>query len=119
MIAPAPRRDIRIVFQQPVLLPWRTVLRNVLLPVDIQGLPRVPYVQRARDLLHQVGLDDFLDEHPHELSGGMQQRVGIARAVVHDPAILPVSDLVTNRLSEDFNNFDGKKVREQARSWKP
>ncbi len=83
-----PRHDIGMVFQQPVLLPWRTVLRNVLLPVDIQGLPRATYVARAQALLHQVGLDGFVDKYPHELSGGMQQRVGITRALVHDPAIL-------------------------------
>jgi NitT/TauT family transport system ATP-binding protein len=83
-----PRHDIGMVFQQPVLLPWRSVLRNVLLPVDIQGLPRARYVKRAHALLHQVGLDGFVDKYPHELSGGMQQRVGITRALVHDPAIL-------------------------------
>jgi NitT/TauT family transport system ATP-binding protein len=83
-----PRRDIGMVFQQPVLLPWRTVLRNVLLPVDIQRLPRATYEPRAQALLRQVGLDAFADKYPHELSGGMQQRVGITRALIHDPAIL-------------------------------
>jgi len=83
-----PRRDVGMVFQQPVLLPWRTVLRNVLLPIDIQRLPRATYQPRAEALLRQVGLEAFADKYPHELSGGMQQRVGITRALVHDPAIL-------------------------------
>lgn len=83
-----PRRDIGMVFQQPVLLPWRTVLANVLLPVAIQRLPRQTYLPRAWSLLRQVGLEGFADKYPYELSGGMQQRVGITRALVHDPAIL-------------------------------
>jgi NitT/TauT family transport system ATP-binding protein len=83
-----PRKDVGMVFQQPVLLPWRTVLRNVLLPVHIQRLPGPEHTVRARALLRQVGLEDFIHRYPHELSGGMQQRVGIARALVHDPAIL-------------------------------
>jgi NitT/TauT family transport system ATP-binding protein len=83
-----PRRDIGMVFQQPVLLPWRTVLRNVLLPVHIQRLAGEEHLEHARGLLRQVGLEEFIDRYPHELSGGMQQRVGIVRALVHDPAIL-------------------------------
>ncbi len=83
-----PRRDVGMVFQQPVLLPWRTVLRNVLLPIDIQRLPRARYRPRAEALLRQVGLEAFAEKYPHELSGGMQQRAGITRALVHDPAIL-------------------------------
>jgi len=83
-----PRHDIGMVFQQPVLLPWRNVLRNIMLPIDIQGLPRSTYEERARTLIEQVGLGEFADKYPHELSGGMQQRVGIGRALVHDPAIL-------------------------------
>jgi NitT/TauT family transport system ATP-binding protein len=83
-----PRKDIGMVFQQPVLLPWRTVLSNVLLPVHIQRLDRGLHEERARSLLRQVGLEDFMNRYPYELSGGMQQRVGIARALIHDPAIL-------------------------------
>ncbi len=82
------RRDIGIVFQSPVLFPWRTVLENVLLPIDVQGLPRDSNIGKARELLALVGLRDFERHYPAELSGGMQQRVGIARALVHDPAIL-------------------------------
>jgi NitT/TauT family transport system ATP-binding protein len=83
-----PRRDIGVVFQAPVLFPWRTVLENVLLPVDVQGLGREKNTQRAMDLLALVGLQSFEHRYPWELSGGMQQRVAITRALIHDPAIL-------------------------------
>lgn len=83
-----PRRDIGVVFQSPVLLPWRTVLDNVLLPVDVQGLGRGRHRRLALDLLTLVGLQDFERSYPWQLSGGMQQRVAITRALIHDPAML-------------------------------
>ncbi len=83
-----PRRDIGVVFQSPVLLPWRTVLDNVLLPVDVQRLGRELHLQKALDLLALVGLEGFERRYPWELSGGMQQRVAITRALIHDPAML-------------------------------
>ena len=83
-----PRRDIGVVFQSPVLFPWRTVLDNVLLPVDIQGLGRQRHMQAAFDLLALVGLREFEQRYPWELSGGMQQRVAITRALIHGPALL-------------------------------
>jgi NitT/TauT family transport system ATP-binding protein len=83
-----PSRDVGVVFQAPVLLPWRTVLQNVMLPVEIQGRDRERYAARARHYLHLVGLDGFEGKYPNELSGGMQQRVGISRALVHEPALL-------------------------------
>ena len=83
-----PRRDIGVVFQAPVLFFWRTVLDNVLLPIDVQGLGRDRYLPQAMDLLSLVGLRDFERRYPWELSGGMQQRVAITRALVHDPAML-------------------------------
>ena len=83
-----PRRDIGVVFQSPVLFPWRTVLDNVLLPVDVQGLGRKDHVRAATDLLALVGLKDFEHRYPWELSGGMQQRVAITRALIHEPAML-------------------------------
>jgi NitT/TauT family transport system ATP-binding protein len=82
------RRDIGVVFQTPVLFPWRTVLGNVLLPADVQGLDKAKMQQRAMDLIRLVGLEGFENRYPRELSGGMQQRVGIIRALIHDPAIL-------------------------------
>ncbi|MFB3141476.1 MAG: ABC transporter ATP-binding protein [Acidobacteriota bacterium] len=83
-----PRKDIGFVFQQPVLLPWRTVLENTLLPIEVMGLPREEYGKRALDILDRVGLSGFSDKYPFELSGGMQQRVAITRALVYDPDVL-------------------------------
>ncbi len=83
-----PSRDVGVVFQAPVLLPWRNVLQNVMVPVEIQKLDRPRFEQRARDYLKLVGLEGFEQKYPNELSGGMQQRVGISRALVHDPTFL-------------------------------
>src|SRR5262245_48384909 len=83
-----PSRDVGVVFQAPVLLPWKTVLENVMVPVTIQKRPRAEFERRARALIAMVGLAGFEDKYPSELSGGMQQRVGICRALVHDPSFL-------------------------------
>jgi NitT/TauT family transport system ATP-binding protein len=83
-----PRRDIGVVFQNSILLPWRTILDNVMLPAEILGLSRKAAQERARQLLAMVRLEGFEDKYPMELSGGMQQRASIARALLHDPAIL-------------------------------
>ncbi len=83
-----PGRDVGIAFQQPLLLKWRRVLENVLLPADILGLPRKESRERARDLLNLVGLAEAERKYPYELSGGMQQRVAIARSLVHDPKLV-------------------------------
>ena len=77
-----------MVFQQPLLLKWRTILDNVLLPAEILGLPMKASRERARDLLALVGLAGSEDKCPYELSGGMQQRAAIARALVHDPKLV-------------------------------
>ena len=83
-----PSRDIGMVFQQPLLLKWRKILENVLLPTEILGIPAKAAKERARDLLAMVGLHSFEDKYPYELSGGMQQRAAIARALVHDPKLI-------------------------------
>ena len=83
-----PERDIGMVFQQPLLLKWRRVLENVLLPAEILGLPIKQARERGRNLLHLVGLDGFEDNYPYELSGGMQQRASIARSLIHDPKVI-------------------------------
>lgn len=83
-----PRHDVGIVFQAPVLLNWRTVVGNVMLPVEILRLDQERYKAVALDLIRFVGLTGFEHRHPRELSGGMQQRVAICRALVHDPKIL-------------------------------
>ncbi len=83
-----PGRDIGMVFQQSLLLKWRRIIDNVLLPTEILGLPQAESRERARDLLQMVGLEGFEDKFPYELSGGMQQRAAIARALVHDPKVV-------------------------------
>jgi NitT/TauT family transport system ATP-binding protein len=83
-----PRREVGVVFQSPVLLPWRTVLQNVLFPIELLKLPRRQYEPRAMDLLRMAKIDEFSGLLPRQLSGGMRQRVAICRALVHDPSIL-------------------------------
>lgn len=83
-----PVTDLGIIFQGSVLLDWRDVLSNVLVQCDIRGLDRKAYEPVARKLLVDVGLDGFEHKQPYELSGGMQQRVAICRALVHDPPLL-------------------------------
>lgn len=83
-----PGRDRGFVFQQPTLLPWRTARRNVEFGLELQGVPKTERAARAMALLELVGLAHAADQYPHELSGGMQQRIGLARALAIDPAIL-------------------------------
>ncbi|MCO5123082.1 MAG: ABC transporter ATP-binding protein [Rhizobacter sp.] len=83
-----PARDIGMVFQAPLLLKWRRILDNVLLPAEILGLPMGEARERGRALIDMVGLAGYEDKYPYELSGGMQQRAAIARALVHDPKLV-------------------------------
>lgn len=84
----APGRDVGMMFQKPVLLPWRNVLDNVLLPVDVQNLGRNAYRSRADELLAMTGLEQFARHNVWELSGGMQQRVALCRTLVLAPKVL-------------------------------
>lgn len=83
-----PQRDVGMVFQQPTLLPWRTVRQNVLMPLKVMRTYRPADNERADQLLAMVGLSKFAQSYPFELSGGMQQRVGIARGLIHEPQLL-------------------------------
>jgi NitT/TauT family transport system ATP-binding protein len=102
----APLTDVGIVFQSPVLLDWRNVLDNVLIQFELRGINAKPFKERAKALLEGVGLGDFLDRYPRELSGGMRQRAAIARALVHGPSLL--------LMDEPFGALDAL-TREQMR----
>ena len=80
--------QVGVVFQSPLLMPWRSVLDNILLQVEVRGLRKADYLEPAKALIELVGLAEFADRRPYELSGGMQQRVGLCRALIHDPQIL-------------------------------
>ncbi|VTU28473.1 MULTISPECIES: ABC transporter ATP-binding protein [unclassified Variovorax] len=86
VVKPHPKAGV--VFQSDLLLYWRSILDNILLPIEIKGMDRVAYADRARDLLAQVGLSGFDNKYPSELSGGMRQRVAICRALIQEPGLL-------------------------------
>jgi NitT/TauT family transport system ATP-binding protein len=85
-----PRPEIGMMFQSPVLFPWRSIIKNVLLPVDVTKgrRSRRKYQDRARELLARVGLEEFAESYPNELSGGMQQRAALARLLLQDPQVM-------------------------------
>jgi NitT/TauT family transport system ATP-binding protein len=113
----APRPDIGIVFQNPILLPWRTVLENVLLPAEVQGLAAGPARERARSLLAMVGLAEFENKYPMELSGGMQQRAAISRALLPDPAILLMDEPfgALDAMTREQMNLDLQRIWRDSR----
>ena len=93
-----PRREIGMMFQQPVLFPWRTVYQNLMLPIEIRHENKADYHQRALELLEVLGLKDFMKSYPWELSGGMQQRAALGRLLLQDPDML--------LLDEPFGSLD-------------
>jgi NitT/TauT family transport system ATP-binding protein len=112
----APNTKLGIVFQQDVLLEWRTVLQNILLQGQLRGLDKTSMAIRARDLLALVGLEEFADKYPYELSGGMRQRVAICRALLHDPDLLLMDEpfgaldaLTRDQLNQDLLRYRREK----------
>jgi NitT/TauT family transport system ATP-binding protein len=105
--------DVGMVYQNPLLLPWRSVLDNILLPIEILRRDLKHYEPIARRILQTVGLGGFADKTPRQLSGGMQQRVGICRALITDPSLL--------LMDEPFAALDAltrdEMARELARLW--
>lgn len=83
-----PRPDVGVAFQKPLLFPWKTVRDNILLPIRAAGRPAAEAAERCAALLALVGLEEFAANYPRELSGGMQQRVGLARMLIRDPSLL-------------------------------
>lgn len=112
-----PVLEMGIVFQRDLLLPWRTVLANVLLQAEIRKLPRDRLEQRAKNLLAQVGLEGFEDRLPSELSGGMRQRVAICRALLHDPPLLLMDEPfgALDAMTRDQMNLDLLEVWQETR----
>ncbi|MET0137402.1 MAG: ABC transporter ATP-binding protein [Sphingobium sp.] len=103
-----PQTDLGIVFQDTNLLDWRTVMKNIMLQIEIRKLDRMGFADRARSLLAMVGLEGFEDRLPHQLSGGMKQRVAICRALIHDPALLLMDEPfgALDALTRDQLNVD-------------
>jgi NitT/TauT family transport system ATP-binding protein len=107
-----PQSDIGVVFQEATLLPWLTVLRNVLVPADVARMPRKQMEGRALGLLDLVGLKGFHNKYPGELSGGMQQRVAICRALLRDPHILLMDEPfgALDALTRDFMSLELQRI---------
>ena len=112
-----PHRDVGIVFQSPLLLPWRRVLDNVMMPVEVKRLPRAVYRKRALDLIKMVGLDGFEQKYPWQLSGGMQQRVSICRALVHDPKIVLMDEpfVALDAMTRERMNVELQRIQLETR----
>ncbi len=111
-IVSRPHPEIAVVFQQDLLLYWRRILDNILLPIEIKGWGRVKFAKRAEQLLEQVGLAGFSNKYPDELSGGMRQRVAICRALVQHPGLLIMDEPfgALDALTREQMNIDLQKL---------
>jgi NitT/TauT family transport system ATP-binding protein len=116
-----PMPDVGMVFQAPILLKWRSILDNVLLPAELAGLDRARYRTRAGDLLRLVGLGEFAAKRPRELSGGMQQRASLCRALLLDPPLLLMDEPfgALDALTRDELNLELLRVWGETRPAEP
>ncbi len=116
-VVTSPHRDVGIVFQSALLLPWRRVLENVMMPVEVKGLPVEEYRKRALDLIKMVGLDGFERKYPWQLSGGMQQRAAICRALVHDPKIVLMDEPfgALDAMTRERMNVELQRIQRETR----
>jgi NitT/TauT family transport system ATP-binding protein len=113
-----PSRDKAMVFQHFHLFPWRSALENVAYGLELQGIPKRERLERARGYLDLVGLTNFANHYPAELSGGMQQRVGIARALVVEPKVLLMDEPfgALDALTREHLQTELQKIREKSKS---
>jgi NitT/TauT family transport system ATP-binding protein len=116
-VVTSPHRDVGIVFQSALLLPWRRVLENVMMPVEVKGLPIEEYRKRALALIKMVGLDGFEKKYPWQLSGGMQQRAAICRALVHDPKIVLMDEPfgALDAMTRERMNVELQRIQRETR----
>ena len=116
-VVASPHRDVGIVFQSALLLPWRRVLENVMMPVEVKGLPVEEYRKRALNLIKMVGLDGFERKYPWQLSGGMQQRAAICRALVHDPKIVLMDEPfgALDAMTRERMNVELQRIQRETR----
>ena len=112
-----PSTDVGIVFQNALLLDWRTVLENIMVPIEVMGLPRKEHREAALQLLEMSGLASFADSYPWQLSGGMQRRVAICRALVFNPPILLLDEPfgALDAMTRDYMNIELMRIWQQNR----
>ncbi|QCI63159.1 ABC transporter ATP-binding protein [Phreatobacter stygius] len=112
-----PPDDVGIVFQNPVLLAWRSVIRNIMMPVEVRRLDHASHLARAQALIKTAGLTGFENKYPWQLSGGMQQRAAICRALVHDPKIVLMDEPfgALDALTRERMNLQLQRIHHETR----